>query len=211
MSKKLTTSNKVFMLKVVIHLAAFLPLLNLYSLAFLDQLGADPVERVIHFTGIGAFNLLLVTLTISPVAKKFKQGYLLQTRRLLGIYAFSYALMHVLNFLAFDLQFAWSLFLTEVVKRPYITVGMVAFVLVTALAVTSINALKRKMGKSWQSLHNFSYLIVLLVSVHFYWSVKSELISPLIYFLMTIILLTFRHKKLKVLILSMFTKKTVSI
>jgi len=211
MSKKLSTSNKVLMLKVVIHLAAFLPLFNLYYLAFFDQLGADPVERVIHFTGIGAFNLLLITLTISPLAKRFKQGYLLQTRRLLGLYAFSYALMHVLNFLAFDLQFAWSLFFTEVVKRPYITVGMVAFVLVTALAVTSVNTLKRKMGKSWQSLHNFSYLIVILVSVHFYWSVKSELISPLFYFGLTLILLAFRYKKLKSLILSIFTTKTVSI
>lgn len=211
MSKKLTTSNKVLLLKAVIHLAAFLPLVNLYYLAFLDQLGADPVERVIHFTGIGAFNLLLITLTISPIAKKFKKGYLLQVRRLLGLYAFSYAFVHVLNFLAFDLQFAWSLFLTEVVKRPYITVGMLAFVLLTALAVTSLNALKRKMGRSWQSLHNCSYLIVTLVSVHFYWSVKSELVSPLFYFGLTVILLAFRYKKLKVLILSMFKKKTVSI
>jgi sulfoxide reductase heme-binding subunit YedZ len=208
MGKKLTISNKVLMLKVVIHFAAFLPLLNLYYLAFLDQLGADPVQQVIHFTGIGAFNLLLITLIISPVAKKFKLGYLLQTRRLLGIYAFSYALLHVLNFLAFDLQFAWTLFFSEVVKRPYITVGMIAFVLVSALAITSFNVLKRKMGKSWQKLHNTSYLIVTLVSIHFYWSVKSELISPIFYFLLTIILLAFRYKKLKTLIFSIFTKKT---
>ena len=115
MNKKISTAKKVLMLKVVIHLAAFLPLFNLYYLAFNDLLGADPVERVIHFTGIGAFNLLLVTLTISPIAKKFKQGYLLQVRRLLGLYAFSYAFMHVLNFLAFDLQFAWWLFFNEIV------------------------------------------------------------------------------------------------
>lgn len=197
------------MLKVIIHLSAFLPLLNLYYLAVIDQLGADPVERVIHFTGIGAFNLLLITLTISPIAKKFKRGYLLQTRRLLGLYGFSYAFMHVLNFLAFDLQFAWSLFFAEVVKRPYISVGMVAFVLVMALAITSLNALKRKMGKSWQSLHNASYLIIILVAVHFYWSVKSELISPIFYFVLTVILLALRYKKLKTLILSIFREKTV--
>jgi len=209
MSKKLTISSKVLMLKVVIHLSAFLPLLNLYYLAVIDQLGADPVERVIHFTGIGAFNLLLITLTISPIAKMFKQGYLLKTRRLLGLYGFSYAFMHVLNFLAFDLQFAWPLFFAEVVKRPYISVGMVAFVLVTALAVTSLNVLKRKMGKSWQSLHNASYLIIILVAVHFYWSVKSELISPIFYFVLTVILLALRYKKLKTLILSIFREKTV--
>lgn len=200
MRKKLTTSNKVLMLKVAIHLAAFIPLLNLYYLAFLDQLGADPVERVIHFTGIGAFNLLLITLTITPIAKQFKQGYLLQVRRLLGLYAFSYAFLHILNFLAFDLQFAWSLFINEIVKRPYITLGMVAFILLTALAVTSINSVKRKMGKSWQKLHNISYLIVILVAIHFYWSVKSELVAPLFYLLLTGILLAFRHKKIKALI-----------
>ena len=201
---KITTVYKVVMLKVVIHLSALLPLLNLYHLAFIDQLGADPVERVIHFTGIGAFNLLLITLLVSPIAKKFKQGYLLQVRRLLGLYAFSYAFMHQLNFLAFDLQFAWSLFFNEVVKRPYITVGMVAFILLTLLAITSHNTLKRKMGQSWQSLHNMSYLIVILVSVHFYWSVKSELVSPIIYLLLTAILLAFRYKKIKALILSLF-------
>lgn len=200
MRKKLTTSNKVLMLKVAIHLAAFIPLLNLYYLAFLDQLGADPVERVIHLTGIGAFNLLLITLTITPIAKQFKQGYLLQVRRLLGLYAFSYAFLHILNFLAFDLQFAWSLFINEIVKRPYITLGMVAFILLTALAVTSINSVKRKMGKSWQKLHNISYLIVILVAIHFYWSVKSELVAPLFYLLLTGILLAFRYKKIKALI-----------
>lgn len=208
MNIKISTANKVLMLKVVIHLAAFLPLFILYYQAFNDQLGADPVQRVIHFTGIGAFNLLLITLTVSPIAKRFKQGYLLQVRRLLGLYAFSYALMHVFNFLAFDLQFAWSLFFNEVVKRPYITFGMVAFVLLAVLAITSLNSLKRKMGKSWQKLHNTSYLIVILVATHFYWSVKSELISPLFYVLLVGVLLAFRYKKIKTLILSMFLRKT---
>ncbi len=208
MGNKLTTSHKVLMLKAVIHLAALLPLFNLYYLAFNDLLGADPVQRVIHFTGIGAFNLLLVTLTVSPVAKRLKQGYLLQVRRLLGLYTFSYAFMHLINFLVFDLQLAWSLFFNEVLKRPYITIGMIAFILLAALAVTSVNSVKRKMGKSWQRLHNVSYLIIILVSVHFYWSVKSELLAPLFYFLLTSVLLAFRYKKIKALILSIFVNKT---
>jgi len=208
MGNKLTTSHKVLMLKVVIHLAALLPLFNLYYLAFNDLLGADPVQRVIHFTGIGAFNLLLVTLTVSPVAKRLKQGYLLQVRRLLGLYTFSYAFMHLINFLVFDLQLAWSLFFNEVLKRPYITIGMIAFILLAALAVTSVNSVKRKMGKSWQRLHNVSYLIIILVSVHFYWSVKSELLAPLFYILLTSVLLAFRYKKIKALILSIFVNKT---
>jgi len=200
----LNTNNKVFLLKLFIHLSALLPLANLYYLAFLDELGADPVERVIHFTGICAFNLLLLTLLVSPVAKKFKQGFLMKIRRLLGLYAFSYALFHVINFIAFDLQLAWGLFFGEIIKRPYITIGMLAFVLLSILAITSHNTIKGKMGKNWQKLHNLNYVITLLVAVHFYWSVKSELISPLFYFLLTIVLLLFRYKKLKALISSLF-------
>ena len=198
------SSTKVFFLKVIIHLGALLPLLNLYFLAFADDLGADPVEAVIHFTGIGALNLLLITLSVTPLAKVLKQGYLLQTRRVLGLYAYTYALFHLLNFIAFEVQFDGALFISEVVKRPYITVGMLAFILLTALAVTSVNKLKRKMGKSWQRLHNVNYLIVVLVTIHFYWSVKSELTSPLIYFALVIALLLFRRKKIKGLIWSMF-------
>lgn len=200
----MTTRAKVLLLKLIIHVGALLPLLNLYWLAFGDELGADPVEAVIHFTGIGALNLLLITLTVTPLAKITKQGYLLQTRRVLGLYAFTYALFHLINFLSFEVQFDGALFISEVIKRPYITVGMVAFLFLTALAVTSVNKLKRKMGKSWQRLHNASYLIVLLVVVHFYWSVKSELTSPLFYFAMALVLLLFRYKKLKGLISSIF-------
>jgi len=198
------SSTKVFFLKVIIHLGALLPLLNLYFLAFADELGADPVEAVIHFTGIGALNLLLITLCVTPLAKIFKQGYLLQVRRVLGLYSYAYALFHLLNFIAFEVQFDGALFISEVVKRPYITVGMLAFILLTALAVTSVNKLKRKMGKSWQRLHNVNYLIIVLVTIHFYWSVKSELTSPLIYFALVIALLLFRRKKIKGLIWSMF-------
>ena len=207
--KKITTKSKVFLLKSIIHLAALLPLLNMYFLAFADQLGADPVQRIIHFTGIGALNILLFTLTVTPIAKQFKLGYLLQTRRLLGLYSFVYAFMHITNFLAFDLQFAWSLFFSEIVERPYITIGMLAFILLTALAITSHNTLRAKMGKSWQQLHNAIYLIGVLVVIHFYWSVKSELSSPVIYAVITLSLLLFRYKKIKALILSMFSNKTV--
>lgn len=198
------TSTKILLLKLIIHVGALLPLMNLYWLAFGDELGADPVEAVIHFTGIGALNLLLITLTVTPLAKITKQGYLLQIRRVLGLYAFTYALFHLINFLSFEVQFDGALFINEVIKRPYITVGMVAFLLLTALAVTSVNKLKRKMGKSWQRLHNASYLIVLLATVHFYWSVKSELTSPLFYFAVALVLLLFRYKKLKGLISSIF-------
>jgi len=196
--------QRVFFLKIIIHLSALLPLINVYYLAIIDQLGADPVEAIIHFTGISAFNLLLITLAVSPLIKLSKHSYLMQTRRLLGLYAFLYGVCHVVNFLAFEVQFSGELFISEVIERPYITIGMIAFLFLIALAITSINTLKRKMGKSWQQLHNFNYLIVILVAIHFYWSVKSELTSPLFYAVITLILLLFRYKKIKRLISTRF-------
>ena len=194
-------NRKIFLLKLIIHLGAFLPIFNLYYQAYFDLLGADPVENVIHFTGIGAFNLLLISLLVSPLAKELKQGFLLQVRRLLGLYAFLYALLHLLNFLAFDIQFDGILFINEILDRPYITIGMISFLLLISLAITSIGFIKRKMGKSWQKLHNIIYVVVFLVSIHFYWSVKSELFSPLFYFFLTSLLLSFRYKKIKQLLL----------
>ena len=195
--KQVFLSNRVLLLKIAIHLLSFLPLLALYILAFDDQLGADPVKEVIHFTGIGAFNLLLISLLLTPLARKYRQGYLLQTRRLLGLYSFTYALMHLLSFLAFEVQFDFTLFLDEIIERPYITVGMMALLILCSLAVTSITALKRKMGKSWQRLHNWVYGASLLIALHFLWSVKSDIIEPGIYIVITVFLLSLRRDKFK--------------
>ncbi|MFT5758424.1 MAG: sulfoxide reductase heme-binding subunit YedZ [Alteromonadaceae bacterium] len=195
--RRMSVKVKTNLLKGLIHTASLLPLCLLYVSAFNNELGADPVEAVIHFTGIGAFNLLLLSLLVTPLAKKFKQGFLMKVRRLLGLYAFTYAFFHVLNFIAFDLQFNLSLLVDEIIKRPYITIGLAAILLLTALAITSVNYLKRKMGTSWQKLHNAIYLVILLVGVHFYWSVKSEIIEPSIYIVISLVLLTLRWKKFK--------------
>ena len=188
---------KVVFFKLFIHLAALLPLINAYYLALTDQLGADPVEGIIHFTGIGAFNLLLLSLAITPISKRFKISMLLKVRRLVGLYSFTYAFCHLLNFLVFEVQFDWSLFLNEIIDRPYITIGMVGLLTMLALAITSISLLKKRMGKNWQKLHNWVYLAVLLVGIHFYWSVKSEIIEPSIYLFITLTLLALRFKKFK--------------
>ena len=195
--KTVFLANRVLLLKITIHLMSFLPLLALYVLAFDDQLGADPVKEVIHFTGMGAFNLLLISLLITPIAKKYRQGYLLQTRRLLGLYSFTYALCHLLSFLAFEVQFDLELFFNEIIDRPYITVGMAALIILFSLAITSLASLKRKMGKNWQKLHNWVYLALLLIALHFFWSVKSDIVEPGIYFIIAILLLSQRKDKIK--------------
>ena len=195
--KSVFLRNRVLLLKIAIHLLAFLPLFGLYFLAFTEQLGADPVEEVIHFTGIGAFNLLLLSLMISPMAKKFRQGYLVQTRRLIGLYSFTYACLHLLNFLAFEVQFDLKLFFNEILDRPYITVGMAALIILLSLAITSITALRRRMGQKWQKLHNWVYIAALLIALHFFWSVKSDIVEPMIYFTIAVFLLVLRKDKIK--------------
>ncbi len=195
--KSVFLENRVLLLKITIHLMSLLPLVALYLLAFDDQLGADPVKEVIHFTGMGGFNLLLLSLLIMPLAKKYRQAYLLQVRRLLGLYSFTYAVCHLLSFLAFEVQFDLTLFFNEIIDRPYITVGVGAFIILLSLAFTSLNSLKRSMGKSWQKLHNWVYLAVLLIALHYFWSVKSGLFDPGMYAVITVFLLSLRREKFK--------------
>ena len=185
-----------FWLKALIHSLAASPLLLLYYQAFNDRLGADPVEAVIHFTGIGALNLLLITLLTAPLARQVDLPFLLRCRRMLGLYALVYALCHILNFLIFEMQLDMQLFVQELIERSYIIVGMLAFLILSALTVTSINSLRRKMGRHWQSLHNLIYLAAVLVLIHFYWSLKSDITEPLIYFVLFALLMLFRYQKI---------------
>jgi sulfoxide reductase heme-binding subunit YedZ len=192
----MSAAKKILLLKAVIHIIALMLVSVLYYDAINDQLGSDPVKEVIHYTGMGGLNLLMLTLMVSPLAKKFKMGWLMQTRRLLGLYAFFYACLHLASFAAFELQWDWSLLASEIIERPYITVGMMVFSLLLMLAVTSPNYCKRKLGKKWQKLHNYNYLIILLVPTHFYWSVKSDVSEPVVYFLIAFALLYIRRDKL---------------
>lgn len=186
----------LFFAKTLAHLSALAPLVWLYYAAFNDQIGADPVERVIHFTGIGALNILLISLLISPLAKQFKKPLLMKFRRLSGLWAFTYALLHLANFIAFELQFDFSLFVSEIIERPYITVGMFAFGIILLLAITSYSQLKKRMGKLWQRLHNWVYVAAIAIWIHFYWSIKSDIFEPGLYALILLWLLYLRRDKI---------------
>lgn len=193
MNKKLNLT----LLKTLVHVAAFLPIAYAYYAAINDQAGGDPVEYILHFTGIGALNILLITLAITPLAKRFKKPQFIQMRRMVGLWVFFYATCHVLSFLAFETQFDIALFFSEVIERPYIVVGAVSWLLLLALSITSVNALKRRMKKRWQTLHNAIYVIVILGVWHFYWSVKSDVSEPLLYLIGALVLLYLRKKKIK--------------
>lgn len=189
--------NHLFWVKLIIHIAALAPLCLTFYQAFTDNLGGDPVTALLHFTGLGAFKLLLLSLLVTPLARVLKQGLLIRVRRLIGLYSFTYAFSHFASYILFDLQLDWSLLLSEIIKRPYITVGLIVWLILLALTLTSTKKAQRYLGKKWQSLHNWVYLAVMLVSVHFLWSVKSAILEPLIYMLITLLLLLYRRDKLK--------------
>lgn len=186
------TYRRLPYLKAYIHVLAIMPLVYLWLAVAMDQLGGDPVQAIIHFLGKGAANLLILTLLLTPVARRFKEGMLIATRRLIGLYCFFYALLHVIAFLWLELGGEFYTFVTEIYKRPYILVGMLAFIILLLLALTSPNFVCRKMGASWKKLHKLIYLSAVLVPVHYYWSVKSGWVEPAIYFAIFIGLLVVR-------------------
>lgn len=147
----------------------------------IDALGADPVAEIEHRTGIWALRLLLVTLAVTPLRQLTGQAWLLGLRRMLGLYAFSYASLHLAAFLALDLGGWWSTIFAEIVRRPYITFGFLAWLGLLPLAITSTRGWMRRLGRRWGQLHRVVYVVAVLAVAHFWWIVKSDLREPLLY------------------------------
>ena len=184
----------ITLLKVIIHLMSLCVLLYLYLLIDSGRLGADPVKEMIHFLGKTALNYLLITLAITPIVKRFKQPLLARLKRLLGLYAFIWTCLHLTTFLWLELDWEIVLLFEEVIKRPYLTLGMSAWTILFLLSVTSITPIKRKMKQAWFTLHRWVYVAAILGVVHYYWSVKSGVIEPVIYCIICFILLRERSQ-----------------
>ena len=192
------TAKQVVWLKVLLHLAAFLPFVWLFWAVSQGQLSADPVKDIQHFTGRMALKFLLATLLISPLARYAKQPLLIRTRRLLGLWCFAWACVHLTSYSVLELGIQnLSLLGQEIITRPYLLLGLVSFVILFALAVTSTQAMQRKLGRRWQLLHNFVYLVAILAPIHYLWSVKIISPQPLIYAGVAIALLLCRYKKFR--------------
>ncbi|MBD9369187.1 protein-methionine-sulfoxide reductase heme-binding subunit MsrQ [Xanthomonas sp. XNM01] len=157
-----------------------------------DALGADPVAEIEHRTGLWALRLLLVTLAITPLRQLTGQTVLLQFRRMAGLYAFFYASLHLAAYLVLDLGGYWSMIFEEIVKRPFITVGFAAWLLLVPLAITSTRGWMRRMGRRWGLLHRLIYPIGILAVLHFWWLVKSDLREPALYAGLLAVLLGWR-------------------
>ena len=179
--KRMTPDRLVRAAKPLVWLLCLAPLGLLVAAAVADDLGANPAEAITHGTGEWALRLLLVTLAMTPLKRLIGRPWPVRFRRLLGLFAFFYAALHVLTYLWLDQGFDGQAILEDVVKRPYITVGFAAFMLLVPLALTSTRAMVRRLGRRWQVLHRAVYAVAILGVLHFVWLVKADLFEPLIY------------------------------
>ena len=180
-------------LKAALFLASLYPLLRLIWLAASDQLGANPIELITRSLGTWTLVFLLITLSITPLRKLSGWSWLIKLRRMLGLFAFFYALLHFVTYIWLDQFFDMSAILKDVIKRPFITIGFAAFVLLIPLALTSTNAMMKKLGgKNWQRLHKLIYPIAIFSVLHYWWLVKKDITQPVIYAVLLSILLAYR-------------------
>ena len=183
--------------KPVLFIVSLLPFAYLVYGAFTDNLGTNPVETLTHQTGDWALRFLLITLAVTPLRRLTGKPGLVRFRRMLGLFAFFYATLHFITYIWLDQFFDWMEILADIPKRPFITVGFVAFVLLIPLAVTSTKAMQRRLKKNWQRLHRLVYIIPVLVIVHFIWSLKADYLEPTIYALVFIVLMLARLDRKK--------------
>lgn len=157
------------------------------------DLGANPIETLIRQLGVWGLRLLIAGLCITPLARLFKKPRFIRFRRPVGLFAFGYILLHLSTYIGVDQYFDWHAIWKDIVKRPFITIGMGAFILLLPLALTSFNAAIRKLGpKTWRRIHSLIYLIVPLGVVHYYLLVKADHRPPLIYGAIVLVLLGWR-------------------
>jgi sulfoxide reductase heme-binding subunit YedZ len=195
------TLRHITALKVVLHLAAFLPFVYLFMAASQGWLSADPAKDIQHFTGRMALKLLLATLLVSPLTRYLKQPLLIRTRRLLGVWCFAWATLHLTSYYLLELGYDHLRLLgSELISRPYLLLGMISWTILFALAITSFQRMQRKLGRRWQTLHNGVYLVAILAPIHYLWSVKVVSPQPVIYAALAIALLAWRYNKLRKLL-----------
>ncbi|MER2528538.1 MAG: protein-methionine-sulfoxide reductase heme-binding subunit MsrQ [Candidatus Competibacter denitrificans] len=170
-----------FIAKALIFSVSLLPLAWLGWRVWQDALGSNPVETLSHFTGDWTLRFLLLTLAITPLRRLSGWQWPLKVRRMIGLFAFFYACLHMSVYLIFDQFFDWVSILEDVTERPYITVGFAAWLLLIPLAITSTNRMMKRLGRRWQQLHRLVYLIGLLGVLHYLWLVKTDFREPLLY------------------------------
>ena len=178
--------------KPIVFLICLIPLALMVWDGFHDALGANPIEKITHRTGDWSLRFLLITLTVTPICNISGWRQLYRLRRMFGLFAFFYVCIHFSIYIVFDHFFDINEIVKDIVKRPYVTVGFSAFLLLIPLAVTSTNKMMRRLGKRWKQLHQLVYVIAVLGVLHYLWLVKADLLQPLIHAAVLLLLLGIR-------------------
>ncbi|HOB03295.1 MAG TPA: protein-methionine-sulfoxide reductase heme-binding subunit MsrQ [Casimicrobium huifangae] len=192
---------RIVVAKALLHLAALTPLAILLwqmwavANAGSNALGPDPVAEIEHRLGLWALRLLMITLAITPLRQLTGWTVLVRFRRMLGLYAFAYASLHFAAYLGLDLRGYWTQIFEDIAKRPYITVGFLAWLLLVPLAITSTTGWIKRLGRNWARLHRLVYAVAVLAVLHFWWLVKSDIREPALYAGIAALLLGWRAWK----------------
>lgn len=190
-------------IKPIIFSLCLLPLFLLFRNFYLDELGANPFEVLTRSTGEWTLRFLLLTLAMTPLRSLTASAWPLRLRRMLGLYAFFYVCVHLLTYIWLDHFFDLDEIVTDIVKRPYITLGMLAFTLLIPLAFTSTKKMMKRLGKRWKSLHKLIYIIAPLGVIHFLLLVKADFREPIIYAIILLFLYLVRLKPVQIRKLSL--------
>lgn len=186
--------NEVRFNKLLISVNALIPLGFLVFDGWRGQLGANPIEFFLRTTGVLTLVFLLITLSVTPIRKAFGWNGIIKYRRMLGLYAFFYGVLHLVTYSIFDKSLSLTAIVGDVWQRPFIAIGMLAFSMLVPLAATSTNGMvKRLGGKNWARLHRLTYIVAILGVIHFWMIVKSDIFYPALFGIVLIVLFSFRR------------------
>jgi len=183
------TLHKTMLYKPLLFLACLIPLGLLAWRGYGNHLGANPIEAITHETGLWTLRLLLITLLVTPLRRLTGWNAVQRVRRMLGLFAFFYGTLHFMTYVWLDQFFIWGDIVHDVMKRPFITVGFGAYLLLLPLAATSTNVMMKRLGRRWQTLHRLAYAIPALGVLHYLWLVKADIDPPLMYGVLLSVLL----------------------
>ena len=183
--------------KPVVFFLALLPFLLLVLSLLTGQLGPNPIDTLTDQTGTLAIRMLLISLMLTPLRWLLKNTWPIRFRRMMGLFAFFYAALHVTTYFALDQQFDLAAIGSDLLERPYIMAGTVAFLILLPLAITSNRRMVKRLGARWLSLHRWVYIAGAAVVVHYVWLAKGDLIEPFVYLALLIVL--FSHRLVKMM------------
>ena len=181
-------------LKLGVFILSSIPFLLISYKIFFNKLGPEPVKEITHFTGEWTLVFICLTLSMSPLKKFTNLTIWISFRRMLGLFVFFYATLHLLTYIGLDYRFDWSPILNDVVKKKYIFIGFAAWILLLPLVITSSQKMVLLLKKNWKKLHRLIYLIAIFGSLHYIWLSKTIFFKPIIYFIIILVLLALRIK-----------------